>query len=327
MNFPRIGISLGDPGGIGPEITLKALNPKSNIPPAHFIIFGSSKILDEERKNLGITEQNFAPFEQKRIPSLPFFSIYELKTEELKIKKGLPSQENGQASFLFFEKAVEEAKKGTIDALVTAPISKFSWHLAGIKWTGHTDYLNHIYPQCMMAFWSEKLKVVLFTHHLPLMKALKKIKRESLQDFFILLDQNLKKISLNNFELLVCGLNPHAGEENILGREEKEEIIPALKKAVESGVRISGPYPPDTIFRNALDKPDKIVVALYHDQGLIPFKLIAFRQGVNLTLGLPFIRTSPDHGTAFDIAGKRKANEESMLQAIWLAYKLSQASL
>jgi 4-hydroxythreonine-4-phosphate dehydrogenase len=175
-----------------------------------------------------------------------------------------------------------------------------------------------------MSFWSEELKVALFSHHLRLKHALEKIKKKNLQDFFISLHTTLEKIKPGTYRFLAAGLNPHAGEESLLGPEEKEEIIPAIAYAQKKGVRIDGPYPPDTVFRMALNHPEKIVIALYHDQGLIPFKLESFESGVNATLGLPFIRTSPDHGTAFDIAGQGKANPKSMIEAIKLAYELSQ---
>jgi 4-hydroxythreonine-4-phosphate dehydrogenase len=195
--------------------------------------------------------------------------------------------------------------------------------MAGIRLSGHTDFLSREYPQAIMTFWSDRLKVALFSHHLPLRESVKKIKKKHLLEFFLHLDQNLKDIQSQTFNFLVAGLNPHAGEDGLLGDEEKDEIIPAIHKAQQQGVNIIGPFPPDIVFRKALNCPDKMVIALYHDQGLIPFKLAAFDDGVNLTLGLPFIRTSPDHGTAFDIAGKRKANPQSMIKSIELACLLS----
>lgn len=322
MTLLKIGITLGDPGGIGPEITLKALALKNSLPKAHYIIFGSSLVLKEAKEELGL-KFKIPPLSKAKTSSRPSISLKEIANPLKIIKKGFPSKENGQTSFLFFKEAVKEAKKKVIQALVTAPISKRSWKLAGVQRSGHTDFLCRMYPQAIMAFWSEKLKVALFTHHLPLSEAIKKIKKGNLLDFFILLDQNMKKIQSNTFHFLLAGLNPHAGEEGLLGFEEKHEIIPAVEQAQKQGVNISGPFPPDIVFRSALNQSDKIVIALYHDQGLIPFKLESFEEGVNLTLGLPFIRTSPDHGTAFDIVGKGKANPQSMIKAIKLACVLS----
>jgi len=322
MNIPKIGITLGDPGGIGPEIVLKALSSKTSLPKTSFIIFGSSQLVEQEKLALGL-ELDIHPFDKAKETIFPYLSLLEVENPLKTVKKGSPTKENGQASFLFFKKAFEEAKTGNIQALVTAPISKQSWKLAGLKWHGHTDFLSRDYPQATMAFWSERIKVALFTHHLPLKTALEKIKREGLLDFFLLLHQHTEKIKPETFHFLVAGMNPHAGEDGLFGSEEEEEIIPAINRAKNEGMRISGPFPPDVVFRKALNQSDKIVIALYHDQGLIPFKLEAFEKGVNTTLGLPFIRTSPDHGTAFDIANKRVANPESMVEAIKLAYELS----
>jgi 4-hydroxythreonine-4-phosphate dehydrogenase len=174
-----------------------------------------------------------------------------------------------------------------------------------------------------MAFWSERLKVALLTHHLSLRAALKKVNRENLERFFISLHRSLKKVNPGGFEFLVAGLNPHAGEDGLLGREEVDTIAPAVKAARGRGLKISGPYPPDVVFRAALGREDVFVIALYHDQGLIPFKLAAFESGVNVSLGLPFARTSPDHGTAFDIAGKNRANPQSFIEAVRLAVALA----
>jgi len=292
MSLPRIGITLGDPGGIGPETVLKALSPGNSLPKISYLLFGSSSVIEEEKRILGL-DIEIEPYEKTKESQTPSISL------------------------------LEEAEKGTVQAFVTAPISKHSWNLAGLKWSGHTDFLSQAYSQAIMTFWSKKLKVALFTHHLPLKSALEEIKRENLQDFFLNLHKTIETIKPGTFHYLVAGLNPHAGEEGLFGSEEREDIIPAITYAQKKGMRISGPYPPDTVFWKALNCSEKIVIALYHDQGLIPFKLESFEKGVNVTLGLPFIRTSPDHGTAFDIAGQRKANANSMVEAIKLACGLS----
>lgn len=322
MTLPKIGITLGDPGGIGPEIVLKALAPENPIPEVHYIIFGSAHVLEEEMKKQRLNLE-IPPFEENRLDSSPSIFLWDVPFPLEGITTGTPSKPNGQASFLFFKQAIKQAKKGTIQALVTAPISKTSWGMAGIEWSGHTDYLSHVYPQAIMTFWSDNLKVALFTHHLSLKESIQRVNRDDLLRFFTRLDQSLQKIHPGGFQFLMAGLNPHAGEGGLLGSEEKDEIIPAIDQAQKEGVKISGPFAPDTIFRQALHQPDKIVIALYHDQGLIPFKLKSFEDGVNLTLGLPFIRTSPDHGTAFDIAGQNRADPRSLIKAIELAYSLS----
>lgn len=322
MTLPRIGITLGDPGGVGPEVVLKALAGDYKLPEANYVLFGSTPVLRAEEKTLGI---HFDFAQVKGAVSAPSgtLAFHEVPSSLKAVTKGMATAKNGLESFRYFKAAVAEAREGNLQAVVTAPISKSSWALAGVPWKGHTDYLNHFYNGVIMAFWSEKLKVALLSHHVSLRDALKKIKRESLLDFFISLDRSLKRIGPGKFTFLVAGLNPHAGEDGLLGRDETGEIAPAIKEARRHGIKISGPFPPDVVFRSALGQPDAFVIALYHDQGLIPFKLMAFESGVNVSLGLPFIRTSPDHGTAFDIAGKNRANPRSLVEAIKLAAAFS----
>lgn len=311
MTCPRIGISLGDPGGIGPEIVLKSLADKAALPAAEYVVFGSAELLRDAGNSLHLKLDAATA----AIRDIPF--------PRREARKGTPDEDNGAASFQWFQAAVEAARKGEIAALVTAPISKLSWGLAGIPWRGHTDYLERFYPDAIMAFWSERLKVALFSHHRPLAEAIDLVTRSNCARFFRVLREAVNRLPSGAYEFLVAGLNPHAGEEGLLGREERDEIIPAVEEARASGMRISGPHPPDVVFRRALDHPEKIVVALYHDQGLIAFKIVAFASGVNVTLGLPFVRTSPDHGTAFDIAGRNLADPASMKAAIRLAAELS----
>ncbi|MCK7500489.1 MAG: 4-hydroxythreonine-4-phosphate dehydrogenase PdxA [Comamonadaceae bacterium] len=184
---------------------------------------------------------------------------------------------------------------------------------------GHTDYLAALYPGIVMTFWSDRLKVALLSHHRPLREAVAAVRRDALLALFRSLHASLGKLPGRPYRLLAAGLNPHAGEAGHLGREEEDEIRPAVAAAAAEGIPVTGPFPPDTVFRDALGRKDAVVVALYHDQGLIPFKLEAFATGVNATLGLPFARTSPDHGTAFDIAGKGVADARSMEEAVRLA--------
>ncbi len=313
MTLPKIGISLGDPGGVGPEVTLKSLSSFSSLPHARYVLFGSQAVIDNERDalNLDISFPNDS------------ISLHEVDGLSDTSEKRKPTPSNGALSFRYFEEAVQQAQKGNIQALVTAPISKRSWDLAGISWAGHTEYLSQSYPKAIMFFWSEDLKVALFTHHIPLQKAIAKVKEKPLFEFIGQLDKYMNSIQSHGFEFVVAGLNPHAGEQGMMGSEESEYILPAIEKARSNGIRVSGPFPPDVVFRDARNKKDKIAIALYHDQGLIPFKLLAFHRGVNLTLGLPFIRTSPDHGTAFDIAGKGIADPNSMIEAIRLAHRFA----
>jgi len=321
MTLPRIGITLGDPGGIGPEVTLRSLSKRSILSLANYILFGSRTLVQETLELLALP-MDIPTVSEIGDAGLPAVSLLEIDAPLEAAQMGIASKENGEVSFRFFEEAVKQARKGALDAVVTAPISKHSWSLAGIPYPGHTEYLSQSYPHALMAFWSEKIKVALFSHHVPLKRALERIKTEKLLEFFLRLHKSLIEAGKANMSILVSGLNPHAGEEGLMGDEEKKEIGPAIQQAQRAGIRIEGPYPADVVFRKAYNMAGTIVVALYHDQGLIPFKMAAFDEGVNVTLGLPFIRTSPDHGTAFDIAGKGRANPQSMTAAIKLAAEL-----
>ena len=321
MTLRTIGITLGDPGGIGTEVTLKALAHNSTLPEARIILFGSRLVIEEEIKSLGLS-LDIASYNKTSTIATPRLSLYEVENSIQSLQRGSPSAINGEASFRFFEAAVEKARVGALQSLVTAPISKHSWSLAGLPYAGHTEYLGHIFPQAIMAFWSERLKVALLSHHIPMIKAIQRVRKDELLEFFLRLAQTLSETKIKASRFLVAGLNPHAGEEGLMGSEELEEISPAIAEARNRGMVIEGPFPPDVVFRQALGQPETIVIALYHDQGLIPFKIVAFDEGVNVTLGLPFVRTSPDHGTAFDIAGKGIANPKSMLEAINLTARL-----
>ncbi len=317
MTVPRIGVTPGDPGGIGPEVVVKTLSRPSVLPPAAYVLFADSRIVAAEEKRLGLrlAAREWRPDGPREagvyiahVPAPGWAAVH-----------GRVSAENGEASFRFFETAVAGARNGRLEAVVTAPISKAAWALAGHPFRGHTEYLEKFYPGAIMSFWSERLKVALFTHHRPLHEAVDAVRKDALGDFFMMLHRALGKIPGGPFTLLVAGLNPHAGEDGSLGREEDEEIRPAIDAARRDGVPITGPFPPDTVFLQALGKLGAVVVALTHDHGLIAFKLDAFATGVNATLGLPFVRTSPGHGTAFDIAGKSIADPRSMEEALRLA--------
>jgi 4-hydroxythreonine-4-phosphate dehydrogenase len=321
MTVPRIGLTAGDPGGVGPEVVVKTLARPGLLPPAAYILFADPAVIEDEEARLGLrldlcTLSAGAPGEAGRflvpipVPSGPF-------------ERGRAAAVNGEASFRAFETAVAEARSGRLDAVVTAPVSKAAWALAGHPYRGHTEYLERLYPGAIMTFWSERLKVALFSHHRPLREAVAAVRKDALVAFFKTLHRGLARVPGGPYRLIAAGLNPHAGEDGGLGREELEEIGPAVRAAAAAGVPVSGPYPPDTVFLKALGAKDAVAVALYHDQGLIAFKLEAFAEGVNVTVGLPFVRTSPDHGTAFDIAGRGLADARSMGEAVRLAAAFS----
>ncbi len=322
MSLPRIGVTLGDPGGIGPEIVLKSFLRWPELPPAHYVLYGTAELMDREERSLGV-RLGWTAFNPGEEFEQTHFSLKPVPASLTAAIKGTASAEGGRASFDFFRQAAADAAAGTIKALVTAPISKLAWDLAGVAFRGHTEYLEQSYPDAIMTFWSEKLVVALLSHHLPLKAALEKIDKDGLVRFVSVLRTSLEKARPGAYRFLMAGLNPHAGENGLMGSEEADVIGPAVEALRAAGADISGPHAPDVVFRLAYGRPRRIVIALYHDQGLIPFKLEAFDTGVNVTLGLPFIRSSPDHGTAFDIAGKNLANPQSMFEAIRLAADLS----
>ena len=321
MTVPRIAVTAGDPGGVGPEVALKALARAASLPPAAWVLFADPRVVEAEEMNLGV--RLGASAWPPAGPAGPGIYLAPVAGSFGEPVAGRVAAENGEASFRAFEAAVTEARAGRLEAVVTAPISKAAWSLAGHPFRGHTDFLARLYPEAVMSFWSDRLKVALLSHHLPLREAVAAVRKDALLAFFRSLHRSLGRVPGGPFRLLAAGLNPHAGEQGRLGREEEEEIRPAVEAAAAEGIPVSGPFPPDTVFLQALEKKDAVVVALYHDQGLIAFKLEAFATGVNVTLGLPFVRTSPDHGTAFDIAGQGVADARSMERAARLAAELS----
>ncbi len=303
---------MGDPNGIGPEVAIKAISDSSISELSNFILIGSEDVLKKANKEFGsnnslniIDPTNFA---------------------EKDLTPEVVSEKAGQASLDCIEKAVEMIMDKEIDAIVTAPISKESIHLAGSKYPGHTEMLQDLTESdnAIMLFEGGKFRVALMTIHVALSEVPKLITKERVYKYISICNSELKgKFGIPDPKIVVCGLNPHAGEAGAFGKEEIEEIIPAIDKAKGEGINVEGPLPADTLFYNALQGKWDLVISMYHDQGLIPFKMLLFDTGVNVTIGLPIIRTSPDHGTAFDIAWKGVANPSSMIEAIKVALKLA----
>jgi 4-hydroxythreonine-4-phosphate dehydrogenase len=294
-----IALTLGDPEGIGPEIVYKSLAAAS--PTLPLVIIGD--IDDYEDKSV----PKISHVTEAAEPGIYFYNLP---------LASIP----GDPSFEYVRTAVDWALDKKAAALVTAPISKEKWLRAGVPYKGHTQLLADMAGanQHAMFFWSGDLKVALFTVHIPLKEVFTAVRREKIISFIRFIESELYRLFSKRFNILVSGLNPHAGENGFMGSEEKDEIIPAIE-ALEPEMNISGPFPPDIIFIKARQIKDSVVVSWYHDQGLIAFKLLNIHCGVNMTLGLPYIRTSPDHGTAYDIAGKGIADPTSMKEAIKLA--------
>jgi 4-hydroxythreonine-4-phosphate dehydrogenase len=341
----RLAITMGDPGGVGPEIILKGLSfpevRKCCVP----VVIGDAVVMEAALRLLDRPEK-------LRIIRSPEEAIHKVNTVELidsgtrptssasssEFKRGgsrvffqwksfiknRPTEKGGRASAACIEKAVEFALNGLVDGIVTAPISKEALKMAGITWPGHTEMLADMTntAEYAMMLIGGPLRVILVTIHTALKDVPDLITKKRIVKTLHLAKKACDMLGLANPRIAVAGLNPHAGEAGLFGDEEIKKIIPAVKSAVKEGIPASGPYPPDTVFHMAYKGDVDIVVCMYHDQGLIPLKMIAFDKGVNITIGLPFVRTSPDHGTAYDIAWKGAANPSSMVEAIKLAARL-----
>jgi len=309
-----VGITLGDPGGIGPEIVLKAFRRK--LPAARYIIFGSMRVLRHHSKflHLPLPDKHVQIVDIDNVPK-PYFGPHPASA--------------GKASIEYLEQAFESYHAGEIDVLVTGPIQKESWHRAGYKYPGQTEFCAEktgTTDFCMLMA-GETFRIALLSTHLPLQEALKQIRVENILQQLRLLHREFRKFGFSSPKIGVAAVNPHAGEAGILGEDEERIIVPALQQAKSEGITVEGPIAPEVIFRVAAKKkPWDVILAMYHDQAMIPLKLLDFERSANVTLGLPLIRTSPDHGTAFDIAGKGKADPGSMVYAIKLAVEWTKAS-
>lgn len=322
----KIAITMGEPGGIGPEVIIKALSRAEIRNSCEPVVIGNAEVIKDAVRLTGLPlkVRSISALSESK-PAAGIIEVFEV-TPPSSFKKNVPSKNAGKAVVRYIKKAVDLAINNEVSAIVTAPISKESLKMAGYNWPGHTELLAELTDtkEFAMMFVSEKLKVILATIHTPLKNVPKLIKENLVLKTIILAERGMKMLGVAEPRIAVAGLNPHAGEAGIMGDEEIKAIIPAIKKARAMGLNISGPFPPDVIFHKAYNGDFDIVVCMYHDQGLIPFKMLAFETGVNMTVGLPIIRTSPDHGTAFDIAWQNKENPSSMIEAIKLAAKISQ---
>ena len=325
---PTIGITMGDPAGIGPEVIVKALSDPVLRHRARYIIYGMNEML--------AYAADLAEFDvfwwraqcNGRLRAYPHdvvvvdYDQYSILGHAIKA----PSRIGGEASMRFCIDAIDAAKQGLIDAVVTAPIAKESWKLAGYGYPGHTELFasRTNTRRYAMMFAGGPLKVVLSTVHVPLNSLWGRLNIGAVfQPIELLHEALVNWFDIPKPRIAVAGVNPHASEHGQFGDEEERIIAPAILMAREQGIDATGPYPPDTVFLAAVNGKFDAVVAMYHDQGLIPVKLLAFDRAVNITLGLPIVRTSPDHGTAFDIVGRNRANPGSMRSAIEMAIDLA----
>lgn len=323
-NFP-IAVTMGDPAGIGPEIVLKALAsplhgiadgrpgaPTSGLDPRDFVVYGDPDLMAGRAHALGLNPESLRMLACSHVPAdLPL---------------GRVDSRAGDAAYQAVHRATLDALAGRVRAVVTAPLNKEALNAAGHDYPGHTEILATLsggVPVRMMLA-NEELATVLVTIHQPLRDAIASLTTERIHETIRLTDRHLRQSGNPAPRIAVAGLNPHAGEGGLIGREEIEIIGPAILAARADGIDATGPYPPDTVFMQARGFARfDVVVAMYHDQGLIPVKYLGLDDGVNVTIGLPFVRTSPDHGTAFDIAGSGKADPRSLVAAIRMAMRLT----
>jgi len=326
---PRIGITLGDVAGIGPEVAVKAVTSPRVWQRCTPILIGESSVIGHYAHQLapGWKLRLIGDLAQA-VPGPREIPLVDLKNIQFSTTLlGQVSRKCGLAALEFIRRAVDLCLQGGLDAMVTGPIHKEAAQLAGIGVPGHTEYLAALcrVSEVRMLLVVNHLRAMHLTTHLSLCEALKAVKKQRILETIRYGANALEQLQLTNGRIAVAALNPHAGEGGLFGTEEVEEIAPAIREAQQMGLNVSGPVPPDTVFYRMDRREFDLVVAMYHDQGHIPLKLIGFDRGVNITIGLPIVRTSVDHGTAFDIAGKMTASPDSMIQAIELASVMVQS--
>lgn len=326
MKSNLVGITMGDLAGIGPEISLKAIDAKPEYQQS-VLIYGSYDVLQYYHQQLQLTTplvriekvQDFQP------GKINVISVVDLAIGK-DIEIGQVSPIAGDAAYQYIARAISDALKGDIRVVTTAPLNKEALHKGGHNFDGHTEIFATLTKtkSYTMMLWSERMSVVHVSTHCSLREACDRATKARVLECVHLADKAMKQLGVETPRIAVAGLNPHSGEAGLFGRKEIDEIIPAVQAAQQEGLDVDGPVPPDTVFLKAYNGIYDIVVAMYHDQGHIPMKMVAFDSGVNVTLGLPIIRTSVDHGTAFDIAGKGIAKADSMCYAVDLGKRFAE---
>lgn len=319
---PIIGITIGDINGIGPEVIIKSVENNKILSLATFVIYGHGKVLSHYKHLLHAERLSFHQAQSIKDIKHNKLNVINCWDENFEVKVGLETPEAGRFALAALIKASEDLKTGGIQGVVTAPISKNNIQSDNFKFPGHTEYFTSTFEakESLMFLCNEHLRIGVATGHIALSQIKEKLTKQVIEEKTNLMLESLKKdFGIAKPRVAMLGLNPHAGEEGLLGGEEKEFILPLIVEFKEKGHLVFGPYPADGFFGNASYTKFDAVLAMYHDQGLIPFKTIAFEDGVNFTAGLSIVRTSPDHGTAFNIAGKNIAHEQSMRSAIYMA--------
>ncbi len=327
---PRIGVTIGDPAGIGPEVSLKAVAERDRLAACDPVLIGDARYLIHWARVFGL-DCKFdilspdAPL-PARLPDGNSILIYNVSNVPEEVEMGREQAACGRAAAEYIRAGVSLCLAGELDALTTAPINKKALHLGGYPYPGHTEFLAELTrtEEFAMTFFSPALRVALLTTHVPLTEVAGYVRREALERLIRLMHRELTRLGITSPRIAVAALNPHGGEGMLFGSEEAREMAPAIEACREGdGIDVTGPHSGDTIFVRAARGEFDLVISCYHDQGLIPIKCMSFGEAVNVTLGLPFIRTSVDHGTAFDIAGRNRAEHGSMVAAIHLAADLA----
>ncbi|MES2397814.1 MAG: 4-hydroxythreonine-4-phosphate dehydrogenase PdxA [Bacteroidota bacterium] len=317
-----VGISQGDINGIGLEVIIKTFLDPQMLEVCTPVIFGSNKTASFHRKALNIEDFSFNLIKDVSEINHKRANIINVYEEDVIIELGAQTEAGGKYALKSLEAAAYALSQNQIDVLVTAPINKENIQSPDFKFPGHTEYLDEKFGtgDSLMFLVSDNLRVAVVTGHIPVTRVAQELTTEKIIKKIQVLNNSLiQDFSIRKPKIAVLGLNPHAGDNGVIGNEEQQIIIPAINKTKDEGMLVYGPYPADGFFGNGTYKNFDAVLAMYHDQGLIPFKTIAFNSGVNFTAGLPIVRTSPDHGTAYDIAGKNVASEESFRRAVYMA--------
>ncbi len=321
----KVGISIGDVNGIGLEVIIKTLIDNRILEYCTPIVYGHTKVASFHRKTLAVSDFSFNVINHASQANPKRANMINCWEEDVKIELGAATETGGKYAFISLEKALDDLLAGNIDALVTAPINKHNIQNDNFQFAGHTEYIQAKTnsPDSLMFLVSEDLRVGVVTGHIPIKEIPEKVTKEKIISKLSLMNESLKKdFWIQKPKIAVLGLNPHAGDNGLMGNEELEVIIPAIEEANAQGIFAFGPYSADGFFANKTYLKFDAVLAMYHDQGLIPFKQISFHNGVNYTAGLPVVRTSPDHGTGYDIAGKNVASESSFREALFTAVNI-----
>lgn len=319
----KVGITVGDINGIGLEVIIKAFKDNRMYQQITPVIYGSTKVANIHRKVLRMSDFRFNIIDKVEEAKSKKVNLINLGNDaDLKVELGKPTKDSGEFALRSLEAATKDLAEGKIDVLVTAPINKEAIQNAGFEFPGHTEYLAHLSKteDYLMLLMNDVLKIGVVTGHIPLKEVAEKLNSKEITNKIDILNKTLKSdFGVIKPKIAVLGLNPHAGDNGKIGTEEKEIILPAILKSKENNILAYGPYSADGFFGSGAYKDFDGVLAMYHDQGLAPFKALSFGSGVNFTAGLPIVRTSPDHGTAYEIAGQRKAEADSFRHAIYIA--------